>query len=194
MQWDRRCIIVLLGPFFPALLCWNLLLDPAPPRSFSKIALDILIRYQAVPAILLSHTSLSTWLTPRRSSQAGASVALMLASNTLDRSDSVSPLVAEKSWRKLARRDCLAWGVVSGGQEVGRFWQDGKGARPLGIGVGLVKGFEERWRVVLEGYEIRRAAEYVLTFVSFVLWPFIQPLLLQHLFSFLCPSIPSFWG
>ena len=33
--------------------------------------------------------------------------------------------------------------------------------------------------------------EYVLSFASSVLWPPIQLLLLQDLFSFLCPGLPS---
>ena len=37
-----------------------------------------------------------------------------------------------------------------------------------------------------------RAVEYVLSFASFVLWPSIQLLLLQHLLSFLYPGVPSF--
>ena len=40
----------------------------------------------------------------------------MLASITLDRGDSLWSSAAEKSPRELARRDCSAWGVVSGGQ------------------------------------------------------------------------------
>ena len=34
--------------------------------------------------------------------------------------------------------------------------------------------------------------EYILSFASFVLWSSIQLLLLHHLLSFLCPSVPSF--
>ena len=73
-------------------------------------------------------------------------MALMLASTTLDRGDSVSPLAAERPRCELTRRDCLARGVVSGGQEVWRSrqgvttaWhrversrQGGMGSRPLG--------------------------------------------------------------
>ena len=48
---------------------------------------------------------------------------LMLALITLDRSDSVSPLAAERSRRELTGRDCMTQKVVLGGQEIGPSWQ-----------------------------------------------------------------------
>ena len=59
---------------------------------------------------------------------------LMLASITLDRGDSLPPSAArglDVSWQGETARH---GGLVSGGQEVGRSWQGGKGSRPLGIG------------------------------------------------------------
>ena len=75
-------------------------------------------------------------------------MALMLASTTLDRDDSMPPSAVERSRRELAGRDCMAQGVVSGGQEVGpsrqgieTAWhrvewsrQGVMGSRPLGRG------------------------------------------------------------
>ena len=79
--------------------------------------------------------------------------------------------------------------MVSGGQEFGRSRQGGKGSRLLGIGVDSAKGFRGEMRSSLRGDEFRRAAENVLSFVSFVLWSSIQLPLLQHPFSFLFPSV-----
>ena len=75
-------------------------------------------------------------------------MALMLVSTPLDRDDSMSPSAAERSRRELAGRDCMAQGVVLGGQEVGpsrqgvetawrrveRSRQGGMESRPLGRG------------------------------------------------------------
>ena len=78
-------------------------------------------------------------------------MALMLASTTLDRGDSLGPSAAERSRRELARRDCSALGIVSGGQEAGRSRQGGKGSRPLDIGVDSAKGFRGEMRSSLRG-------------------------------------------
>ena len=77
----------------------------------------------------------------------------MLALTTLDRWDPVSPSAAERSRRELTRRDCLAWGIVSGSQEVRSSRPGGEDSRPFGIG----------------GDEIRRMAEYVLSVASLML-------------------------
>ena len=115
----------------------------------------------------------------------------MLASTTLDRGNFLWPLTAERSWRELARRDCTALRIVSGGQETGRSRQGDKESRLFGIGVDSAKGFRGRWGVVLEEDEIKSTAEYLLGFASFILWSSIQLFLLHHLFSFLCPSVSS---
>ena len=78
-------------------------------------------------------------------------MALMLASNTLDGGNSLRPSAAERSRHGLARRDCSARGVISGGQEDGCSWQGGKGLRPLGIGVDPAKGFRGDMRSSLRG-------------------------------------------
>ncbi len=59
---------------------------------------------------------------------------LMLALTTLDRGESVSLSAAERSRRKLTRRDCLIWEIVSGGQEVRGSRPGDEGLRPLDIG------------------------------------------------------------
>ena len=64
-------------------------------------------------------------------------MALMLVLTTLDRGG---------SRRELAKRDCSAQRLVSGGQEVRGSRQGGKGSRPLGIGVDSAKGFRGEMR------------------------------------------------
>ena len=67
-------------------------------------------------------------------------------------------------------------------RRLGRSRQGGKGSRPLDIGVDSATGFRGEHEEWSQGNEIRSAAEYVLSFASFVLWPS---------FSFLCFSIRS---
>ena len=51
----------------------------------------------------------------------------------------------------LTRRDCLAWGIVSGGQEDGGSRPGGEGSRPFGIGGRLGKGVQGEMRSRLGG-------------------------------------------
>ena len=106
----------------------------------------------------------------------------MLASTTLHRGDSLWPSTVERSRRELARRDCLAWGVISDGKEVGRSLQGGKGSRPLGIGVSSAKGFRARRGVVSGG--TRSGGRWSMYWA-------LRPLLCGHPFSFFCFSIRS---
>ncbi len=74
----------------------------------------------------------------------------MPASTTLDRGDSLWPSAVERSRRELARRDCSAWRVISGGQEIGRSRQGGKGSRQ---GWTRLRGLGGRWGVVSGGWD-----------------------------------------
>ena len=67
-------------------------------------------------------------------------------------------------------------------------WQGDKGSKPLGIGVASATGVRVEVRCSFRGSEIRKAADYILSFASFFMWPFIQFSLLQHPFSFLYPQ------
>ena len=78
------------------------------------------------------------------------------------------------------------WGLSTGRAQPS--WQGNKGSRPLGIGIASAKGFRVKMRCSLSESEIRNAADYVLSFAYFFLWPSIQLLLLQDPFSFLCPQ------
>ena len=75
-------------------------------------------------------------------------MALMLALAPLDHGNSMSPSAVEKSRRELARRDCLARGIVSGGQDVGRSRQGSMGLRRLGIGGRRSSSFEREGKRV----------------------------------------------
>ena len=107
----------------------------------------------------------------------------MLASATLDSGDFLWPSASERSWRELARRNCSALGVVSGGQEAGRYRQGGKGSRPLGIGVDSAMGFRAEMRSSLRGgWDQERGGVCIeLCVLCFVV---------IHS-SFLCSSVPS---
>ena len=73
-----------------------------------------------------------------------------LVSTNLDSGDFASPSAAERCRQDLARRDCLALGIISGDQEVSSH-PGGEGSRPFGIGGRLGKGVQGEMRSGLRG-------------------------------------------